>query len=662
MELSPYQEFIFYRTYSRWVDELGRRETWPETHERYFSFMEKKFGHLVPKKVFSKCRSNVLDLKVMGSMRALWAAGPALEKNNITGYNCCSMVIKDLQSFVELFYILMCGTGVGFSVENQFIKQLPVVKPQTGEFVGVHVVGDDKEGWGNALKIGMETWFDGKDIEFDVSKVRRRGSRLKTMGGRASGPEPLTKMLEQVKKIILDCQGQQLRDIDCLDISNHIADAVVVGGVRRSSEISFSDLDSTLMRHAKDFPIPSQRYMSNNSIAYMGRPDMLTFMREWTALAASGSGERGIFNVKAASEACPRRVGKKLGVEWEEFWRFLRTNPCGEILLMALMGQFCNLTTVVVRAGDTFDDLVEKVTSAVWLGAMQSALTDFPYIRPSFKAISDEERLLGVSLSGQMDNPALLSAERLNDLRLVAIKVARKASKALGINMSAAITCGKPDGTNSQFVNSSSGCHTRWSDYYLRRVRISSTDPLFKMMRAQGVVFTPENGQGPLATIRKRQELIAKGRSYEEAQVLVPEWNEDQVMTWVCAFPIMSPPGAKTRYDMDAIEQLEWYLKLKKNWCEHNQSMTVYVKDNEWLKVGSWVWEHFDEIIGITFLPFDNGKYEQAPYEEISAEEYRRLIGLFPKIDYQQLSKYETEDNTTGAQQYACSGNSCELP
>jgi ribonucleoside-triphosphate reductase len=662
MQLDPYQEFIFYRTYSRWIEEKKRRETWPETHERYFSFMEEKFGDKVPKKVFTKCRENVLNLDVMGSMRALWAAGPALDANNITGYNCCSMVIKDLQSFVELFYILMCGTGVGFSVENQFIKQLPSVKAQTGEFVGVHVVGDSREGWANALKAGLEAWFDGKDIEFDVSKVRPRGARLKTMGGRASGPAPLLKMLEQVKAIVLDNQGSQLRDIDCLDIGNHIADAVVVGGVRRSSEISFSDLDSDLMRHAKDFPIPNQRFMSNNSVTYNGRPDMLTFMREWTALAASGSGERGIFNVQAASEACARRAVKKLGIEWEEFWKYLRTNPCGEILLMALLGEFCNLSTVVIRAGDTFDDLVEKVTSAVWLGAMQSALTNFPYIRPSFKQVCEEERLLGVSLSGQMDNPDLLTDERLHDLKLIAIKVAKKASKALGINMSAAITCGKPDGTNSQFVNSASGAHRRWSDYYLRRVRVSATDPLFKMMRAQGVQFTPENGQGPRAVIDRRLELITKGRTLEESRVLVPDWTEDQVMTWVCAFPIMSPPGAKTRKDESALDQLEWYLKLKRNWCEHNQSMTVYVKDDEWLKVGSWVWEHFDEIVGITFLPFDGGKYEQAPYEEITGEEYRRLKNAFPKIDYSQLYQFEEDDNTTGAQQYACTGNSCELP
>lgn len=662
MEMSPYQEFIFYRTYSRWMDEKKRRETWPETHDRYFSFMEKKYGEKIPKKVFTKCRSNVLNLDVMPSMRALWGAGPALEANNIIGYNCCSLVVKDLQSFVEIFYILMCGTGVGFSVEKEFITQLPVILNQTGDFVGVHVVGDSREGWANALKAGLHAWFDGKDIEFDTSKVRPRGARLKTMGGRASGPEPLVKMLAFVKAIVLAAQGRQLTDVECLDVSNHIADAVVVGGVRRSSEISFSDLGSDGMRHAKDVPIPSQRWMSNNSAIYFGRPDMITFMKEWTALAASGTGERGIFNVKAAAEASPRRVGKKLGFEWEEFWKYLRTNPCGEIMLMALLGQFCNLTTVIVRAGDTFDDLVEKVTSAVWMGAMQAALTDFPFIRPSFKQACDEERLLGVSLSGQMDNPKLLTAERLHDLRMIAIKVCRKACKALGINMSAAITCGKPDGTNSQFVNSASGCHLRWSHYGLRRVRISSTDPLFRMMRAQGIVFTPENGQGPEAVTDRRLELIKKGRAVDEANVLVPDWSEDQVMTWVCAFPFMSPPGSKTRHDMTAIEQLEWYLKLKKNWCEHNQSMTVYVKDDEWLKVGSWVWEHFDEIVGITFLPHEGGQYKQPPYEEITAEEYRRQRDQFPKIDFTKLSQFEEDDQTTGAQQYACVGNSCELP
>lgn len=662
MELSPYQEFIFYRTYSRWMDEKKRRETWPETHDRYFSFMEKKFSERIPKKVFTKCRSNVLSLDVMPSMRALWGAGPALEANNIIGYNCCAMVIKDLRSFVELFYILMCGTGVGFSVENQFIKQLPVILNQTGQFVGVHVVGDSREGWANALRAGLEAWFDGKDIEFDVSKVRARGARLKTMGGRASGPGPLIKMLDNVKKIIVEHQGKQLRDIDCLDIGNFIADAVVVGGVRRSSEISFSDLDSDLMRHAKDFPIPTHRYMSNNSVAYNGRPDMITFMKEWTTLAASGSGERGIFNIKAAAEACKRRMAAKCGMSWEEFAQFLRTNPCGEILLQALLGEFCNLTTVIIRAGDTFDDLVEKVTSAVWMGAMQSALTDFPFIRPSFKAVCEEERLLGVSLSGQMDNPELLTKERLHDLKMVAIKVARKASKALGINMSAAITCGKPDGTNSQFVDSASGMHTRYADFYLRRVRVSATDPLFRMMRAQGVKFIPENGQDQEFVKARQAELLEKGHTPEEVAILAPDWNEDQVMTWVCAFPIASPKGCKTRHDMGALAQLEWYLKLKRHWCEHNQSATIYVKDDEWLKVGTWVWEHFDEITGITFLPFDGGNYKQAPYEEITLSQYAQFVSESPQIDYTKLADFEEDDQTTGAQQYACVGNSCELP
>jgi ribonucleoside-triphosphate reductase len=661
--MNPAQEFIFVGKYARWVDAHKRRENYEEAVDRYFGFFEKKFGDKVPKKVFTLCRHQVMTMGAMPSMRAFWTAGPALEQNNICGYNCCSMVIKDLQSFAELFFILMCGTGPGFSVEAQFTDDLPAVKPFTGTSVGTHVVGDNKEGWATSLRVGMEAWFDGKDIEFDYSLVEKghpRGSRLKTMGGRASGPEPLKRLHAVVRDIVLGAAGRKLRSDENLDICNHIGAVTEVGGIRRAAEISFSDLNDDLMRHAKDAPIPPHRWQSNNSAVYLGRPDMITFLREWTALAASGTGERGIFNLKAAQESCLRRAVDKLGMTWEEFSKYLRTNPCGEILLMALLGEFCNLTEVVIRADDTFADLVEKVKSAVWMGAMQACLTDFPFIRPSFKACCDEEMLLGVSLTGQMDNPKLLTAERLQDLKEVAIRECRKACKALGRNMSAAITTGKPSGTVSQLVNCASGCHPRYAKFYWRRYRLNSVDPLFRMLRDQGLKFTPENGQGPEAVEARRKALITKGRSSEEAAVLVPDWSEDQVMTWVCAFPEAAPAKAITRDQMSAIDQLEWYLKIKKNWCEHNQSVTIYIKPDEWLKVGTWVWEHFDEICGVSFLPYDGGSYEQAPYQEITKEQYERAVKAFPKIDYSQLYLYEEDDNTTGAKQVACGAGGCE--
>lgn len=663
IEMSQAQEFIFVSKYARWVDALQRRETYEEAVDRYFNFFESKFGDKVPKKVFQRCRHQVGAMGTMPSMRAFWTAGPALEQNHICGYNCCALVIKDLPSFDEMFYILMCGTGVGFSVESRFIEQLPDVVPYTGVHVGTHVVGDSREGWATSLRVGIETWFAGKDLEFDYSEVERghpRGARLKTMGGRASGPEPLRRLHNNIKDIIIRAAGRKLKSDECLDICNHIGAVTEVGGIRRAAEISFSDLMDEIMRHAKDAPIPPHRWQSNNSAVYFGRPDMITFMREWTALAASGTGERGIFNVKAAIGASIRRAVDKLGFTWEEFGQYLRTNPCGEILLMALLGEFCNLTEVVIRAEDTFADLVEKVKSAVWLGAMQSCLTDFPYIRPSFKQVCDEERLLGVSLTGQMDNPKLLTPERLQDLKDVAIRECRKASKALGINMSAAITTGKPSGTVSQLVNCASGCHPRYARYYIRRYRLNGVDPLFKMLRSQGLKFCPENGQGPADVEARRSALVAKGRTMEEASVLVPDWSEDQVMTWVCAFPEKAPAKAVIRDDVTAIDQLEWYLKVKQNWCEHNQSMTVYVRDTEWLKVGTWVWEHFDEITGISFLPYEEPKYDQLPYEEITKEQYEKMVQEFPKLDYSQLKYFEDDDNTTGGHILACAAGGCE--
>lgn len=654
-ELSPSQQFIYISRYSRWIEPLGRREIkWSETTKRYFDlFKEKMPEGAVPKKIWALAESLVNEMGVMPSMRAVWGAGEALKKNNIIGYNCCYLPFQDLRAVVELFYILMCGTGVGFSVEDRYISQMPTVPLQNGNGVGVHVVGDSREGWADSLDALFRALWEGKDIQFDYSKIRPRGARLYTMGGRASGPEPLKTLHQFAKGVILRAQGRKLNSEEWLDIGNVIGDVVVVGGVRRSSEITFSDLDDDLIRNAKTGVFPQHRHNSNNSALYNSKPDSITFMREWASLAASGRGERGFFNLTAIKNHIPARR------KWtDEF----RANPCGEILLRPF--EFCNLTEVVVRAKDDFDDLITKVKVAVWLGAMQSTLTDFPYIRPLFKKNCEEERLLGVSLTGQMDNPALMSEEKLEILKKYAIKEAKKASAALGIPMSAAITTGKPSGTVSQLVDAASGAHPRFAPYYLRRYRLAGTDPLFLMMRDQGMVFTPENGQGPESVEERRLELKTRyGRSEEEAKLLVPDWDEKTVNTWVCAFPIKAPKNGLTNKDVGAIDQLEWYLKMRKKWCEHNQSVTVYVKDAEWMKVGAWVYDHFDELVGVSFLPADEGKsaYKQMPYEEITKEQYEVALGKLPAIDYSQLSKYELSDGTQGASELACTSGNCEI-
>lgn len=668
VHMSEAQRFVFMRTYSRWIEEKQRREiSWEETAERYLNFMFGKFGDKVPKSVQSLIREKVLSLETVGSMRAVWAAGPALDEDNTTGYNCSYLPFIDLRAPVEMFYILMCGTGVGFSVESEFINRMPEVKTWTGDGAGVFVVEDSRKGWADSLMAGFEAWFGGKDIEFDYSKIRPRGARLKTMGGRASGPEPLKKLHDFCRKVISRAQGRKLTSLEWLDIGNMIAEVVVVGGVRRSSQITFSDLEDDLIRDAKNYSkaakegwaVPPHRAMSNNSAVYFEKPDSITFMREWLALAESGAGERGIYNVSNLEKLNPRRT--------YVYWTMpdgtkritLRSNPCGEILLRPF--QFCNLSEVVVRADDTFDDLVEKVKVAVWLGAMQSAMTHFPYLRPEWKKNCEEERLLGVSLTGQMDNPALMTAEKLAILKQFAIKTAKKAAKALGINMSAAITTGKPSGTVSQLVDCASGAHPRYAPYYIRRYRISANDPLFRMMVAQGVKFTPENGQGPESLEVHREDLRKLGYTEEQIAELVGEWSPDMVNTWVVSFPIKSPEGAITREQVSAIDQLEWYLKIQKNWCEHNQSITVYVRDDEWMKVGNWVYDHFDDIVGVSFLPYDGGNYQQAPYEEITKEQYEKMLAEFPTIDYSQLSQYELDDNTTGAQALACTAGGCEI-
>lgn len=619
--LNQSAEFVYYRTYSRWRDDLKRRENWDETVQRVLTFLKEERGEKVPKKVFNKIEQYMLNFDVLPSMRLVWAAGEAAKKDNTTMYNCSFISVDSIDAFSECLYILCCGTGVGYSVENKHIKKLPEIQPMTHNPVIEYIVPDSKAGWADSVKVLIKNLYKGQAVNFDYSQIRPKGSRLKTMGGRASGPEPLVILHNYIKEVFNNAQGRKLTSLECSDIMNEIAQIVVVAGVRRSSEICLSDLNDEEMRTAKIWPMPTRRYMANHSAIYYEKPDAVNFLKEWSNLASSGTGERGIFNFSSVIKKQPERTKNDT---------LLGTNPCGEILLRNL--QFCNLSTVIVRPNDDLDTLLEKMECAAWIGTIQASFTKFPYLRKKWKQNCEEEALLGISLSGQMDNPKLLTPDVLKALKSRARKVNKKAAKLLEISESAAITCVKPEGTTSQVTVSGSGLHPWYSQHFIRRYRIADTDPLCKMLKDQGVKMTPENGQ-----------------------------TVENVNTWVISFPVKAPKSATFRTDMSAIDQLEWYKKLQENWCEHNASCTIYVKDHEWFEVGNWVYQNWDSVIGVSFLPYDGGHYEQAPYEEITKEEYEKLLKDFPKIDYSELSKYETDDNTDGAKSYACVGDKCEL-
>jgi ribonucleoside-diphosphate reductase alpha chain len=592
----------------------------------------------------------MLAFEVMPSMRLVWAAGEAAKTDNTAIYNCAFQNIDSVEAFSECLYILMCGTGYGFSVTEDSIEKLPVVPILGPQGAGTCVVGDSKLGWSESVKMLVEALYQGKDLAMDYSGVRKQGARLKTMGGRASGPEPLMRLHEFIRTTFSQAQGRKLTTLECHDICNQIAEIVVVGGVRRSSEISLSDLDDYLMATAKVPPFPVRRYMANNSAVYKEKPTAAKFLREWSTLANSGTGERGIFNLHGARITAPKRRDSEL---------IDGTNPCGEIMLRSK--EFCNLSEVVIRSEYDVEDLLDRVETATWLGIIQSTFTHFPNLSPEWKKNCEEERLLGVSLTGQMDNPELLSDAVLKAAKSKAIKVARRASKHMEIPMPAAITCVKPSGTVSQLVDSASGLHARYSLYYIRRYRISASDPLFKMMKAQGVHFHAEVGQRR-KDWNKAKKAEEAGESTDMCSIYDgTEYSIDKVNTWVVEFPVESPKNSVFRKDVTAITQLEWYKKIQQNWCEHNASCTVYVKDEEWFEVGNWVYDNWDIINGVSFLPYDGGKYELAPYEEIDKKTYKELLAKQVEVDYTQLSKYETEDGTSGAKSYACVGDRCEL-
>ncbi|MCH7640715.1 ribonucleoside-triphosphate reductase [Patescibacteria group bacterium] len=622
-------EFVYLRTYSRWRDDLGRREFWVETVDRFMDFMKENLGKKLSTKNFNEVREGILNQEIIPSMRLLWSAGTAARNNQVAAYNCSFISISDLLDFPEIMYISMCGTGVGYSVEEKSIERLPIIEVQTGKKLKTHVVGDSKEGWANAFYKGLRAWYRGRDIDFDYSKVRPKGARLKTMGGRASGSEPLMDLMGFAKEKILARQGKRLSTLDVHDIACKIGEIVVAGGVRRSAMISLSDLDDIDMRDAKRgqfWTNEPQRSMANNSAVYEEKPSATDFMKEWLSLAQSGTGERGIFNRGFLLDQAPERRREKL----EKYVSYAGTNPCGEILLRSK--QFCNLTAIVIRPKDTKKTLLRKIQLATLLGTYQASLTDFPYLSSEWKKNCEEEALLGVSFTGYYDNPLVRKTSMLQKLRDEAVKTNKHFAKKFGINPSTCVTCVKPSGNSSQLLDTSSGMHPRFSKYYVRRVRINATDPLLKMLNDQGVPTHPEVGQDP-----------------------------EKATSFVLEFPIKSPEDAILKDDVSAIELLEEWKKIKVNFTEHNPSATIYVGDDEWLEVANWVYENWEIVGGLTFLPRTDHVYQLAPYEEIDRKTYDALSKRVANIDFSKLMLYESSDNTEGAKEFACIGIECEI-
>ena len=620
---TDYQTFIATSRYARWLDDSMRRETWLETVQRYMDYVNSKVE--LEGQDWQDLEDAILDLEVMPSMRALMTAGVAADRDNTCIYNCSYLPVDHPRAFDEAMFILLCGTGVGFSVERQSISKLPSIPEDISETEDVVVVQDSKEGWAKSLRKLISLLYTGDVPKWDLSKVRPAGSRLKTFGGRASGPEPLDDLFKFVVAKFKGAAGRKLNSIEAHDIMCKIGEVVVVGGVRRSAMISLSNLSDQRMRHAKSgswWENEGQRALANNSVCYTEKPDMETYLREWLALVESKSGERGLFSRVAADSHVARNGRRETGHEWG-------TNPCSEIILRPY--QFCNLTECVVRENDDLESLKRKVRLATILGTIQSTFTHFPYLRPVWSKNTQEERLLGVSLTGIMDHRVLSknvdTAKWLRELKQTAIDTNAEYAEKLGIEPSAAITCVKPSGTVSQLVDSASGIHARHSDYYIRTVRGDNKDPLTQFLKDAGVPAEP--------------------------CVMKPD------STTVFSFPVKSPTGAITRNQMSALEQLELWKTYALEWCEHKPSVTVTVRDNEWLEVGSWV---YNNCSGISFLPHSDHSYAQAPYQEVSEFDYIKLKEQMPKtIDWSALSLYEKEDTTSGSQTLACTSGACEI-
>lgn len=622
-------EFVYYRSYSRWMENEGRRETWIESVDRYMAFMKENLDKKISEKDYADLRQAILKQEVMPSMRLMWSAGKAAKATNVSAYNCSFVAMEKLQDFGEIMYLSMCGAGVGFSVERQSTEKLPQIKKQAGKKLPVHTVKDSKEGWADAFVFGLKAWFNGRDVDFDYSHLRQAGARLHTMGGKSSGPEPLRNLIDFSRRKILANQGRRLRPIDVHDIVCKIGEIVVMGGVRRTALISLSDLDDEDMRKAKTglfYLTEPQRSLANNSVAYASKPSASQFLDEWIALAKSGAGERGIFNRGGLAAQLPERRWKQM----KKHAATVGTNPCGEVNLRSK--EFCNLTEVVARAEDTPQSLLRKIRLAAILGTYQSTLTNFPYLSRDWKNNCEEERLLGVSITGQWDCPAVRNPKFLEKLKNEAITVNKKYAKILNVNPSLAITCVKPSGTVSQLVDAASGMHPRYAPYYIRRIRISATDSLFHMLKDQKMPYYPEVGQ-----------------------------NIEDASTFIFEFPVKAPAGAVFRNDMTALEQLEHWKMVKKNYTEHNPSVTIYVGENEWIGVANWLYENWDIIGGLSFLPRDEHVYAMAPYEEITEARYKEMMAATPEIDFSQIMLYEKDDETQGAKELACAGGVCEI-
>ena len=624
---TDYQNFIALSRYARWKEDEQRRENWGETVDRYFDYMqshlENNHAYTITKALKGKLTDQIMSLGVMPSMRALMTSGPALDRCHVGGYNCSYIPVDSPRSFDECMYILMCGTGVGFSVERENVDKLPIVNEHFDSSSTIIKVGDSRPGWSKALRELIAMLYAGQIPTWDTSEVRPAGARLKTFGGRASGPAPLEELFRFCIQKFESAKGRRLFPIECHDIMCKIGEVVVVGGVRRSALISLSNLGDDQMRHAKSgqwWENEGQRSLANNSVAFKGKPEMGTFMREWTSLYESKSGERGIFNRQAAKVKAAENGRRNID-------HYFGCNPCSEIILRPY--QFCNLTEVVCRVTDDLSSLKEKVRMATILGTFQSTLTNFKYLRKIWKDNTEEERLLGVSLTGILDCP-IWTEEILEILRDVAVETNKKMAKDLGIPQSTAITCVKPSGTVSQLVDSASGIHARHSDYYIRTVRGDNKDPITQFMKESGIPSEPD--------------------------VMKPD------STTVFSFPMQSPSGATTRTDMTAIEQLEYWLMFQRHWCEHKPSVTVSVKEDEWMTVGAWVYDNFDEVSGISFLPFSDHTYAQAPYQDITGEQYEQLYKKMPaSIDWSKLQDFEKEDSTSGGRELACTADACEM-
>jgi ribonucleoside-diphosphate reductase alpha chain len=630
--MTPYQTYIAKSRYSRFLDDKGRREHWEETVARYFNFMEKhlqeKHQYTLSPALRHELEQAVTNLEVMPSMRSIMTAGDALERQNIAGYNCSYLPIDDPKAFDEAMYILLCGTGVGFSVEQKYVNKLPEIPEKLYDSNTTIVVKDSKEGWAKALRQIIALLYAGEIPKWDVSAVRPAGTRLKTFGGRASGPEPLVELFKYVIAKFKGAVGRKLHTIECHDILCKIGEVVVVGGVRRSAMISLSDLGDDRMAHAKAgnwWDGNGQRALANNSAVYEVKPDVGQFMREWSNIYESHSGERGIFNRYASELQAEKNGRRSLDKEWG-------TNPCSEIILRPY--QFCNLSSVIVRNGDDMDRLRNKVRLATILGTFQSTMTHFPYLRKIWQTNTEEERLLGVSMTGILDNPLLNSAydldlpKRLEELKNVAIDTNAWMAGELNIPVSAAITCVKPEGTVSQLTGTASGIHPQHSKFYIRRVRSDNKDPLTNFLKSQGFPSEP--------------------------CVMKPD------STTVFSFPQKVGDGAVLREDLSAIEHLDLWLVFQRHWCEHKPSVTISVNESEWPKVGAWTWDHFDEVTGVSYLPYDGGTYRQAPYEEIDAGTYLNMALSMPKdIDWEAF--IEGTDNVEGAQMLSCTAGACEI-